>query len=189
MNALVLAQLDSVARTLRYEESWFSAPAVDDVNDVAQVVALFGEQSWTRAESVCLLNPIFPVVPSEIATADADLVIDDTLVDVKTSLRLELTREAFNQLLGYAMLVELGGVGPPDSARPPLRHIAIYFARHGFLAKWRLTEVVDQQRFAKFVAWSRDGVARHVELRRVDTEQAAPATSAIKAKARPRRRR
>lgn len=162
VNAWSLAQIDTVVRTLRYDESWFSAPAPDDVMDVKQIVALFAEQTWTRAETVCILNPLFRVVPREIATADADLVIDDTLIDVKTSVRLELTRDAFNQLLGYAMLVELGGVVPRDATRPPLRHIAIYFARHGLLAKWRLDDVVDQARFAKFVASAREGAAQDV---------------------------
>jgi hypothetical protein len=62
-NALALAQIDSVARTLRYNESWFTEPDGADVDDVMGVAALFPARprerhlQQPRARRAALLQP------------------------------------------------------------------------------------------------------------------------------------
>ena len=155
-NALLLGRLDAVARTSRFDESWLSPPHQADIDDVTQIAALFHELDWVTSSEVCLLNPSFPVIPRAIRSADADIVVDDTLIEVKTTIRRQLTQETFNQLVGYTMLERLGGIGPRGIARPPLRHVAVYFARHALLARWRIEDVLDVEALRAFGAWTND---------------------------------
>ncbi|WP_144312116.1 hypothetical protein [Actinopolyspora erythraea] len=65
--------------------------------------------------------------------ADGDLIVGDTLIDVKTVMRLdkpERTARWLWQLLAYAWL------DTTDTYR--IRSVGLYFARHGTLVTWNL---------------------------------------------------
>ena len=84
--------------------------------------------------------------------ADADLVVDDTLIDIKTTKKLTLERGAFDQILGYYVLYHIGGVGE-ISPKPAITKVAIYFSRFGYLYVVPISELVDSTTFPEFVQW------------------------------------
>jgi hypothetical protein len=92
-----------------------------------------------------------------------DLVIDDTIIDVKTTKKLELRRQYFDQLMGYYVLHEIAGVGELRP-KPEVTKVAIYFSRYAHIYVVELHEVIDRQAFPGFVRWFKD---------RASTQQAA----------------
>jgi hypothetical protein len=80
--------------------------------------------------------------------ADGDLLVGDTLVDVKTVIRVEPASKVVVwlwQVLGYAWLDLIGD-------RYRIRAVALYLSRHGILVRWTVDELA-----ARMLAHSRTG--------------------------------
>ena len=86
------------------------------------------------------LNPTFDG-SFAIGGADADLVVDDTLIDIKTTVKLELQSTWVYELMGYALL------DYSDAHR--LDSIGLYLARQGVLLKWDLRSAIRHLRLDK----------------------------------------
>ena len=148
-SALQLAQLDCI-----YREGIGSAPtkAIDanDIQDLRNLVSILDTNQWKANK--CLLNPTFGKASVLVGGADADLVLDDTLIDIKTTKYLELKRRDFDQILGYYTLHTIAGVGEIEP-KIPIRKLAIYFSRHAYLHVFKVEEIVNPQTFPGFVSW------------------------------------
>ena len=83
------------------------------------------------SKKVCYLNPNFGEASIEIGGADADLIIGDTLVDIKTTKSAEVTDQNYNQLLCYYTLSKLGKINNEDNV--PINNLGLYFSRYGKL--------------------------------------------------------
>ena len=81
-----------------------------------------------------ILNPIFDGSP-DIGGADGDVIVDGTLIDIKTTKRSEIDRKWIWQLLGYALL--------DYSDSHQIRSIGLYMARQGILFKWDIEDVIE----------------------------------------------
>ena len=104
-----------------------------------------------RPKRIGLLNPVFGT-SRLVMGADADLVIDDMLVDIKTTVNSRVYREQFNQLLGYYLLHLIGGIeGAPR--RHALRRLAMYQSRQGRLLIWRVSDIAPARVFRKAAAY------------------------------------
>lgn len=152
--ALHLARLDLVVRTS--SRGGLDINAVDpiaegDVEDLRRLHVAVPEKHF-RADTLCLLNPTFGKASALVGGADADLLVDDTLIDIKTVKEDSFDREMFNQLLGYYTLHIIGGIGEVDS-KPTIRRVAVYFSRHAHLHTIALDEVVDRSTYPGFVEW------------------------------------
>lgn len=79
----------------------------------------------------CYLNPNFGEASIEIGGADADLIIGDTLIDIKTTKHAEVTDQNYNQLLCYYTLSKLGKIN--NEYDVPITNLGIYFSRYGKL--------------------------------------------------------
>jgi hypothetical protein len=71
----------------------------------------------------------------DVGGADADLLIDGTLLEIKSRLKNELQQRHLYQLATYALL-------DYDDAYH-IRHLAMYSARHASLIRWPLSDVVE----------------------------------------------
>lgn len=80
-----------------------------------------------------ILNPIFDGSP-DVGGADADLIVDGTLIDIKTSVKPEVKADYIWQLLGYTLL--------DYSDRYHIDSIGLYMSRQGILFKWDLAEAI-----------------------------------------------
>jgi hypothetical protein len=135
--------------------------------DVEQLRRLVGATDWSafRATRV-LLNPIFKGLRG--IGADADLVLDDTLIEVKTTAKLRIETHDWRQLIGYAALNEHFPIGGGKPLR--IRQVGFYFSRHAYLATWPLNQLVDMDKFAAFAAWLR-GYAKKMHAEQVAAEE------------------
>ena len=69
------------------------------------------------------LNPTFEG-SRDVGGADADLVVNGTLIDIKTTVRPEIKPDWIRQLLGYVLL--------DYSVRHQIKAIGLYMARQGY---------------------------------------------------------
>jgi hypothetical protein len=165
-SCLRLARLDVVVRTRGgYDISEMDAAQPGDLADLKQLHQVIPHRTF-EANELCLLNPTFGKASALVRGADADLLIDDLLIDIKTVQKASFTRRMLNQLVGYYILHVIGGIGELDP-KPSISRVGIYFARHGHLASFDLDEVIDRETFPDTVEWfARYGLAQRVKENR-----------------------
>jgi hypothetical protein len=156
-NAIFLAKLDNYFRAKVIEQS-FDAHNPEDIKDLKALVSLLDLDKFVAKEK-CYFNPTFGAGSSLVGGADADLIIDNTLIDIKTTKHLKLEREHLNQVIGYYILSLIGGVNNnPDEQ--PIENIGIYFARHGELWTIPIRQLGTQSKFEDFKDWFVDYASR-----------------------------
>lgn len=129
-STVYLAQLDGVYRAGMVDPSMGTVDP-GDLEDLRRLVGAVNPDLFT-ARRHCLLNPTFGNASFLVGGADADIYLDDTLIDIKTTKYLDFNREQYNQLVGYYILTKISGlVGALKN--PSVRRIGIYFSRYGVL--------------------------------------------------------
>lgn len=148
--AVWLASLDTVFRCGFTSPKMFSPAPRALIKDLQAMLSLVRPEHF-RAKRRCVLNPTFGRGSELVGGADGDLIIDDTLIDVKTSKHLLFEREYFNQLAGYYVLSCIGGVD--DCAKAKIRYLAIYYARYGFLHRIAVVDCISESDLPAFLRW------------------------------------
>lgn len=150
-STLLLAQLDPIFRVGAGVDEHLGTVHQKDVTDLRNLFSLVSPP-MLKAKRVCLLNPTFGKASNLVGGADADIVIDDLLMDVKTTKNLEMGREEFNQQVGYYVLYRIGGIDalPP---RQRIRRLGIYFSRYGYLHVIPVRDVVNEKTLPRFLRW------------------------------------
>lgn len=149
-SALGLAQLDPIIRARIIDEN-LGIIENEDVEDLRRLLSIVPAEPFT-ARQLCLLNPTFGEASRLVGGADADLLIDDALIEVKTTKKLDFQTPFFHELMGYVVLHELGGIGGLRP-KPPIRRAGIYFARHAYLKLFDLDEVMQRGTLPEFIDW------------------------------------
>jgi hypothetical protein len=137
-------------------EFWWNA-AVQ--KELLALDAIFQPGDMFTFRWACLLNPSFRA-SRYVGGADADLVVDDMLVDFKTTKYIGADSQHLRQLAGYVALHSMGGI-PMDERGTfdcPIRRVAIYFARYGRLAVWNLEELFPGDSLKCFANAFRDAI-------------------------------
>lgn len=146
---VVLANMDAVYRQgqNRSDNLLF---CVEDavVRDLEGLVAVLDPEEF-RAKERMLLNPTFSA-GELVGGADADIIMDDLLIDIKTVKDLSITPEAWRQIIGYAILDQIGAGADDDSYG--ISRVGIYFSRYGVLWATEVPEISDS-------AWGRIATA------------------------------
>ncbi|MGI0133516.1 MAG: hypothetical protein ACREBW_00965 [Candidatus Micrarchaeaceae archaeon] len=156
-SALLLATLDPIYRA-GIGHDMVGIVDKSDVLDLKAILSAVDDRTFT-ATSLCLLNPTFGEASKLVGGADADLAIDDTLIDIKTTKKLALDRTTFNQVLGYYILHCISGVGELNP-KPTITKLALYFSRYGYLHVMQISEVINSTTFPAFVRWFQRRVGR-----------------------------
>jgi hypothetical protein len=158
-SALYLAAIDVIFRAgpgvIRVEHLDHVDPL--DIEDLKALTSIVPIHEFTALQT-CLLNPSFGSASQLVGGADADVIIDDTLVEVKTTKYLTLDRSYIDQLIGYHLLLKLNGISsclPTDfnADEYELNHIGVYFARHGYFYRVPISEVIDPNALPAFAKW------------------------------------
>lgn len=152
-SAILLAQLDTYFRVGIIDDD-FGIVDDGDVADLRKLISLVYPDSF-RAKELCLLNPTFGEASQLIGGADADLVIDNLLIDIKTTTKLEFKIEHFNELIGYYTLYKLGGI-PDAPVEPKVENLGIYFSRYAELYTFPVASVIPSSKFPSFVEWFKE---------------------------------
>jgi len=123
------ARLDQIYRAHIYED--VDAPVdegdVDDLIDLYNIVP----DEVKSAKGKYLLNPHFREVSHLVGGADVDLIIGNTMIDVKTSKEMRLDEYNWSQIVGYLMLADEASSRYSDF--PHVEYIGIYYSRFGKL--------------------------------------------------------
>ena len=154
-SAILLANLDIIFRTGRFED-YIELDIVsdEDIKDLTNLIQIVTPKLF-KAKKVCVLNPTFGEASKLVGGADADLIIDDTLIDIKTTKKLELQRGYFNQLIGYYCLYRIGSIeGLPQDCE--IKNLAVYFSRHAYLHLIPVKDCIGQVNFQKFLKWFKE---------------------------------
>jgi hypothetical protein len=145
-SAIELAQIDPLFRAgVGAEHILRPLPSVyaEELRELHAIVP------WDqlRPERNGWLNPVFRA-SRLVAGADADLVVDDMLVDIKTSVDSRVYRDQFNQVLGYYLLHLLGGLKSAPR-RHAIRRLAVYQSRQGRLLLWNVSDIAPRHVFVE----------------------------------------
>ena len=152
-SALLLAQLDHIFRAGFVDKS-IGTVYTEDVADLRNLISIVDPGTF-EARGLCMLNPTFGEGSRLVGGADVDLLIDDSLIDIKNTKSLRLTRGYLNQLVGYYILSKIGGVDGVPYA-PKIERIGIYYSRYAELYTVPVRTVVDEERLPLFIEWFRD---------------------------------
>ncbi len=147
--AIQLAQLDPMYRAL-YIDPNMGRVEKSIVDEMRDMLKLAKRKDFT-ARSYCALNPVFGEASYLVGGADADLIIDDTLIDIKTIKSGKMYTSQFHQLIGYFILNQLGGV---NGKKIKINRLGIYFSRYGELVTFSTENIVNDN-FPRLVKWFR----------------------------------
>jgi hypothetical protein len=144
-----LANAEVLLRRPEHFDATF-LPLPELADELLRLIELFAQQDWITPVRLCILNPIFAAHQS-VGGADADIVLDASLIDLKVVGRLETKQELMIQLAGYAALNRMGGIALDEGVHDePFESVAFYFARHGKLVSWTIEEMFPGDGFNAF---------------------------------------
>jgi len=141
---VVLCYFEQVFRTSAYLQGPLFQPAVKQsveallaipqeawLDDVGKMFALFYEHHYHLLSQPRNLNPTF-AGSNDVGGADADLVVDGCLIDIKTSISPQIKADYLYQLAGYLLL--------DYTDQLHMNAAGIYMARQGLLFRWSISE-------------------------------------------------
>ncbi|PHS22440.1 MAG: hypothetical protein COA84_12725 [Robiginitomaculum sp.] len=124
-----MAHSDLLKRTMMGFDNRFDACGRVAI-ELIEMLELFDPIEVFQPKKHVYLNPEF-VIADKVGGADAELIIDDRLIEIKTNNRLTLTKSTLLQLAGYVVLHDHAGIKMDDGVHhEPLSSVGIYFARH-----------------------------------------------------------
>lgn len=147
---LLLAQLDPIYRAGVIDQN-IGIIDKEDLLDLKNLVKLVNKDEFI-SKKVCMLNPTFGEASLLVGGADMDLLLDSTLIDIKTTKFLELNRDHLNQIIGYYVLYLIGGIDNAPKGTQ-IDSIGIYYSRHGLLWKIPIKEAISNCDLKKFIVW------------------------------------
>ena len=156
---ICLAQLDVIYRKPIYfrdedEDPYFKTIgkiAPKDIKDLSSLSSIIPSKIFTN-KKVCVLNPTFGRASQLVSGADADIVLDDALIEIKTIGDFELERSHFDQLIGYYILFRIGGIEGLPKAHS-IKKLGIYFSRYGYLWLFKVGDVIKEKQLVPFLRW------------------------------------
>jgi len=173
-SAIQLARLEMVYR-IGLLSDYIDSIRNEDVQDLKKMIALIPHEKF-QAKNICILNPTFGIASKIVGGADADLIIDDTLIEIKTTINPKFERDFFNQLLGYLILkricemkilVESSDSERKDNIFPneeafdfssssnhKINKVGVYFSRYGMLQTIDVESITNHGEFTwEFIDW------------------------------------
>lgn len=151
--SLQLAQLDIIYRSGFVDDN-LGYCHEEDLIDLRKLISIVNPMIF-KAKKLCLLNPTFGKASKLVGGADADLILDDMLIEIKTTKRIRLLQDTFHQLMGYYLLHRISGV---DGLKPKakIRKIAVYFSRYSYLHVINLHDIIKKEQFLDFLRWLKE---------------------------------
>lgn len=153
MSCLLLAQIDPIYRAGIIDKNIGNVDP-RDIEDLKNLSSLIKLENF-KSETQCLLNPTFGKASNIIGGADADLIIDNCIIEIKITKYLKLDRNFINQLIGYYYLSLIGGIDNSKSNK--IEKVAVYFSRHGKLFTYNISEIIKDKE-KKLFNWFKDEI-------------------------------
>jgi len=147
--SIFLAQLDSFFRPI-WLDNEIGIVDKSEVQDLKNQIALVNYEDF-RPKRYCILNPTFGEGSKLVGGADADLIIDNKLIDIKTTRNLKITSNFFFQIVGYYILERIGGITPGPVELLDIDEIGFYFSRYGIKIMYNVEEIIDTETLPQFI--------------------------------------
>lgn len=140
----ILGLFEEPYRSGRYAEELLLLPAprksVDEllalpevawIDDLCVLSTLFYDNYHPLLSQPFTLNPTF-AGSSDVGGADADIIVDGCLIEIKSSVRARIDSSWLHQLVGYILL--------DYDDQQHFHSVGIYMARQGLLLTWSLMD-------------------------------------------------
>jgi transposase-like protein len=128
-SSIFLAKLDVKYRTGTIDTNLDKIESIK-INELEKLYSIVPWNEF-KAEKHCILNPTFGEGSKLVRGADADLIIDNKVIDIKSTKKFILDRVDLNQIIGYYLLSLIGGINGRKT--PKIKIIGIYFVRYGHI--------------------------------------------------------
>ena len=153
--AQFMAAADMLVRTGEFRPDTRVDP--DVTQELVGLASIFDPGASFPFRRACLLNPSLDLGEA-VGGADAAIIVDGLLIDIKTTISPGMNSGQVRKLAGYAVLHALGGISLAEGARheEPITDVALYFSRHGKLARWRIDDVFPHDGLKRFTDACRD---------------------------------
>lgn len=139
---IVCAKLETVFRSGRnVPDTEIFGVDQGDVEDLRQLVETIPVGLF-KAKVQCILNPIFGKSSGDVGGADADIILDSLLLDIKTTKEFKFRREYWRQLIGYYALNMREG-----NMYGEMKELGLYFSRYGVLYKFPAPVLKDDEEY------------------------------------------
>lgn len=148
-HAIRLAKLDTVSRRSELGPD-FEEVDPDDIKDLVDLLAITPFDSLLH-DRILLLNPSFGAASRAVGDADADIIVGDMLVDIKTTKNDKIRIGDINQLLGYFLLARKRGAVDPTF--PVINKLGLYYSRYGYLYSFEASSWTEHPAFAETEQW------------------------------------
>lgn len=145
-SSIDLARLDTIYRANRIPEK-LGEYNKKDIIDLKNLYKAIPKKKFSGADEVNL-NPTFGSASKLVGGADADLILDHKLLDIKTVKHLRLTQRYWHQIVGYAVLADI-----TKEELPEVREVGIYFSRHGKLWTIDASRIYGISGYKDFKSW------------------------------------
>lgn len=123
----------------------------EDIEDIKNLLSLIEDDTF-KASNVCISNPTFGKASRLVGGADADIIIDNMLIDIKTTKNLEFTLNYFCQIIGYLLLQRIGGIDG-EKQKIEINKLGIYYSRFGYLFTIDVKTIIDSSSLQEMTAW------------------------------------
>jgi hypothetical protein len=149
-----LAQMDFIYRAGRFNKYQELGIVPNElIIDLKNLRDSIIHNHW-ECENICLLNPSFGKYSNQLKGADADLIIDTTVIEIKTIKKREFSKETFRQLIGYYTLAKLMNY--------KVDKIAVYFSRYCNFEYIQMDEIISENDFIKFKNWFKKNIKQYL---------------------------
>lgn len=148
---------DFVEATIRFArmDSIYRADFYDDVEkevnplDIEDLIALYNliPERFKKTSDPILLDPNFGKASNIVGGADVDLIIGDTMIDIKTTKEMKLDEYTWSQIVGYLILAEEAHRN--EGIIPKIENLGLYFSRYGSLWTIRASYVRENPNYEK----------------------------------------
>lgn len=149
-STLLLSKLDFIRRA-GYIKGDIVSIDEDDITDLESLFTVINPEFF-KTNKTCILNPTFGEGSKLVGGADADMIIGDALIELKTTKKLQFTQKYLNQLIGYYILHKIGSI---DGIREEIeiKKIGVYYSRHAYLYLLNIKDVIDEEKLLEFIKW------------------------------------
>lgn len=116
-------------------EELLDIPQVAWLDDLGAMFMLFYDRYTPLLSRPAILNPVF-AGSVDIGGADADMIVEGCLIDLKASISPQIKADFLHQLAGYVLL--------DYNDTYHITSVGIYMARQGILFSWPVSEFLQK---------------------------------------------
>lgn len=138
--AMVLARFEIFYRS--HQAKALETPTAEE--EINELIALFEVVPWDRFEpkTRLVLNPAFGEGSSTLGGADADIVLDHAVLEIKTVNHVKVGIAAIRQAVCYALLANRYGLDE-ETSPADITSIGFYLSRSAWLDIMPLSDCID----------------------------------------------